>query len=119
MYPGTDTAISDQDKVKLFKDYFYSVCNDRLSPIQFDASSSNGNDTLLSDVVITTADVHQALCSLDPNKVIGPDGVSPKILKYCADVLCKPIRYLFQLTISNGHLPTDRHTYCVTVYFHI
>jgi len=82
MYLGTDTAISDQDKAKLFNNYFYSVFNDRLCPVHFDVSSSIGNDTLLSYAVITTADVHQASCSLDPNKAIGPDGVSPKVLKY-------------------------------------
>jgi len=70
------------------------VFNDRLSPVQFDGSSSTGNDTLLSDVVITTADVRQALCFLDPNKA---DGVSPKVLKYCADVLCQPIGVSFSI----------------------
>jgi len=67
--------------------------------------------------MITTADGHQALCSLDPNKAIGPDGVSPKVLKYCADVLCQPIRYLFQSTITNGHVPTEWHTHCVVPIF--
>jgi len=66
MYLRTDTAISDQDKADLFNNYFCSVFNDRLSPVQFDASSSINNDTFLSDVVITTTDVHQVLCSLDP-----------------------------------------------------
>ena len=117
MYLHTNTAISDRDKAKLFNNYFYSVFNDRLSPIQFNVSSSISNDTLLNDVVITTADVHQALCSLDPNKTIGPDGVSPKVLKYCADVPCQLIRYLFQLTITNGHLPTEWHTHCVVPIF--
>jgi len=115
MYLRTDTAISDRDKADLFNNY--SVFNDRLSPVQFDVSSSINNDTLLSDVVITTADVHQALRSLDPNKAIGPDGVSPKVLKYCADVLCQPIRYLFQLTITNCYLPTEWRTHCVIPIF--
>ena len=112
MYLGTDTAISDRDKAKLFNNYIYSVFNDRQSPIQFGGSSSTGNDTLLSDVVITTADIHQALCSLDPNKAIRPD-----VLKYCADFLCQPISNLFQLTITNGHLPTEWQTYCVIPTF--
>ena len=53
----------------------------RLLPTQFNDIHQLPvcNDTLLSDVVITTADVHQALNLLDPNKDIGPDGVNPKV----------------------------------------
>ena len=110
------TATCDQDKATLFNSYFYSVFNDKYST---DDSSATTNDIsgTLSDTVITSEDVHEALVSLDPNKAMGPDGISPKVLKYCADVLCQPISYLFQLTIANGHLPSDWRTHCVIPIF--
>ena len=72
MYLGTDTATCDQDKATLFNSYFYSVFNDEDST---DDSSTTTNDVsgiLLSDIVITREDVHEALVSLDPNKAVGP-----------------------------------------------
>jgi len=101
---------------RLFNNYFYSVFNANVLSTQLDNSRATNNDTLLSDVVITNADVHETLSSLDPNKAIGLDGVSPKVLKYCADVhvLCQPIRYLFQLINYALQSPTIRLAYTVT-----
>ena len=70
-----------------------------------------------SNIVITTEDVHEALVSLDPNKAMGSDGISPKVVKYCADALCQPISYLFQLTITNSYLPSEWRTHCVIPIF--
>ena len=39
------------------------------------------------------------------------------VSKYCADVLCQPISYLFQLTIANSHIPSDWRTHCVIPIF--
>ena len=72
--------------------------NDKDAATQFEESTTTCNctpNTLLNDIVITTTDVHEVLVSLDQNKAMGPDGISPKILKYCADVLCQQISYLF------------------------
>jgi len=41
------------------------------------------SNAILSDAVVTVSDVYEALVSLDQNKVMGPDGISPKLLKYC------------------------------------
>jgi len=107
MHLGTDTATCDQDKAELFNSYFYSVFNDKESTNESWTNSNNAFVTTLSDIAITTEDVHEALVALDPNKAMGPDGISLKVLKYCADVLCQPISYLFQLTITNSYLPSE------------
>ena len=48
---------------------------------------------------------------------MGPDGISPKVLKYCADALCQSISYLFQLTITNSYLSSEWRTHCVIPIF--
>ena len=103
MHLGTDTATCDQDKAKLFNSYFYFVFNDKDLTNDSLTTTNETSGTSLSDIVITAEDVHEALASLDLNKAMGPDGISPKVLKYCAEALCQPISYLFQLTITNSY----------------
>ena len=117
MHLGTDTATCDQDKARLFNSYFYSVFNDKDLTNDSLTTTNETSGASLSDIVITAEDVHEALVSLDPNKVMGPDGISPKVLKYCADALCQPISYLFQLTITNSYLPSEWRTHCVIPIF--
>ena len=45
------------------------------------------------------------LRSLDVKKAIGPDGVSPYILKYCCDKLCYPVCLLFRRVCRSGKFP--------------
>ena len=117
MHLGTDTTTCDQDKARLFNSYSYSVFNDKDLTNDSLTITNETSGTSLSDIVITAEDVHEALVSLDPNKAMGPDGISPKVLKYCTDALCQPISYLFQLTITNSYLPSEWRTYCVIPIF--
>ena len=101
----------------MFNSYFYSVFNDKDLINDSLTTTNETSGASLSDIVITAEDVHEALVSLDPNKAMGPDGISPKVLKYCADALCQPISYLFQLTITNSYLPSEWRTHCVIPIF--
>ena len=50
--------------------------------------------------------VAQLLRDLCPNKACGPDGLSARVLKECADELSVPIHMLCQLSVSSGIFPT-------------
>ena len=117
MHLGTDTATCDQDKARLINSYFYYVFNDKDLTNDSLTTTNETSGTSLSDIVITAEDVHEALVSLDPNKAMGPDGISPKVVKYCVDALCQPISYLFQLTITNSYLLSEWRTHCVIPIF--
>ena len=43
----------------------------------------------LGDLIIDPADTYRALSSLDPSKTKGIDGISPKVLKFCACAICE------------------------------
>ena len=56
---------------------------------------------------ISEVDVYNALINLDITKATGPDNIPPIVLSKCASVLCKPLHYLFSLSLKYGYLPTD------------
>ena len=68
----------------------------------FEHSQSVNN---LDTIEINTSEVYETLISLDPNKAMGIDKISPKILQYCATALCQPITYLFSQCLHFGYLP--------------
>ncbi|XP_069987649.1 uncharacterized protein [Penaeus vannamei] len=59
-----------------------------------------------STITITTEDVRQRLSQVDTNKALGPDNISPHILKRCASQLATPLTTIFQQCIITGVWPT-------------
>ena len=56
------------------------------------------------------------MSSLDPNKAMGIDKISPKVLKYCATSLCEPITYLYSQCLHFGYLPLEWQTHLYHSY---
>ena len=54
---------------------------------------------------ITFREVSKVLQSLDVRKSVGPDGVSPRVLKHCARQLARPLTRLFQKVGKSGEFP--------------
>ncbi|CAN0059444.1 unnamed protein product, partial [Heterosigma akashiwo] len=50
--------------------------------------------------------VSKVLCSSDINKSVGPDGISPQVLKHCAGQLVAPLTRLFQKISKAAEFPT-------------
>ena len=49
--------------------------------------------------------VYNVLGSLDVNKAVGPDGISPHMLKYCCIEFCLPLTILFTRIRRSGDFP--------------
>ena len=86
--------------------YFASKLS--LSP-DFDSSLSTvpqeSDVTYKKSRRVKLSKVCSVLRSLDVKKAIGPDGVSPYILKYCCDELCHPVCLLFHHVCRSGEFP--------------
>ena len=54
-----------------------------------------------------------ALKRLNPNKGEGPDGVCPRLLRFCADQLAVPLQRLFTLSLWTGIVPDQWKTSCI------
>lgn len=74
MYLGDAQATTDFDQAQLFNQYFYSV----FTHSSYDLPLPDNLpliDTALSTVNISTLDVFQVLCGLDPNKASSIDDI--------------------------------------------
>ena len=59
----------------------------------------------LRGIKLTKERVLKALKNLDKSKAMGPDEISPWILKECAEELCQPIFMIFTNSLQQGKLP--------------
>ena len=80
MHLGNLTASSDSEKAALFNGFFESVYHKQSDLTSFDNIHFDTTNTLL-EINITYNGVYLALVNLDPNKNMGIDVTSPKILK--------------------------------------
>lgn len=65
----------------------------------------------VAQVLTTLATKGRAVCHqlrrLDADKAPGPDGISPFVLKACADLLSTPLEKIFQTSLDTGEVPSD------------
>ena len=78
----------------------------------FDPASSavppaNSNVTCKRSWRVKLSKVRSVLSSLDVKKAIGPDDVSPYILKHCSNELCYPVCMLFRRVCKTGQFPSS------------
>jgi hypothetical protein len=62
------------------------------------------SEYVLNNINITEADVVDLLNTLDISKAIGPDGISPRILKERASILRYPLYKIFNISLRSGVL---------------
>ena len=58
-------------------------------------------------IQVTTPGVEKLLKDLKTQKAPGPDGLTPKILKECANSIAPILTAIFQKSIATGNLPDD------------
>ena len=81
-----------------------------------DLSKSRSQSGIL-DVLISEEDVYESLCKIDTSKPCGPDEVSGHLLREGAPWLAGPLTKLFQLSLSQGCLPSDWTSANITPVF--
>ena len=56
---------------------------------------------------ITQQKVRKLLLNMNPNKSPGPDGISGKVLKNCADSISYPLTLIFRTAYNTGQIPKE------------
>ena len=93
--PDGDMAITSQDKADLlareFSQNMRTLEPDRQLPILPRLVASS-----LESVIISEEAVRRHLKNVNTKKAPGPDGVSPHLLKHCAEELTRPMVMIFR-----------------------
>ena len=64
-------------------------------------------DNELIDFLCTEEEVCALLSSINPSKSNGPDSITPRMLLSTAEVIAPAVTKLFNLSLTQGKLPTE------------
>ena len=106
----------DQGKADALNDFFVSqsTIDDNDDPLPH---FTYVTDARLDQIVITQDEIRCILKNLVTNKATGPDSISNKLLKECAESLCGPLTYIFHMSLSSGIYPDIWKEAMITALF--
>jgi len=96
--------LTDIDKAQCLNNYFGSVFT-----VEKDASIPISTSLYpdMPDIQVTTPGVLKLLSQLDVRKSMGPDGISPRILKETSREVAPILTFIFNQLLSSGVVPQD------------
>ena len=101
-----NVANTDNEKAKLFNQYFFSVfTKSNFQVPHLDGLNPSANS--LETVHLTESDVFGAIVNLNPHKATGIDLIAPRILKSCACTLSLPLLHLFTTSLNTSSIPYE------------
>ena len=103
---GDTIIVDDHDKACAFNEFFSKASNidDSIAILPENIEPIDGI-SLLTDISITEQEIMDQLSILDTNKSYGDDNISPMFLKKSGDKLLKPLKILFNLSMSSSTFP--------------
>ena len=100
-----EEAVSPIDKASLFNRYFHSVFNQGVFP-RVSPDNANNDNPHLNSIQISISEVRVVRLDLDVTKAVGPDSLSPRVLRESADKLSPSLCGIFNKSLSSGILPS-------------
>ena len=100
------SASTPSEKATLFNNYFFSVFTQPRVCAGLPTVSIYHHD-LLGTTIIQVDEVLKILKKLDISNAIGPDGLSPRVLKECCHQIASPLCYIFNVSLAEGKLPSQ------------
>ena len=101
---GTLTT-TDEETANVFNNAFSNVFVREDPEIPLPDLERNFEGEILSSVNLTRGKVLKHLNKLKTDKACGPDGVSPKVLRSCADIISFPMFSIFMSSLISGEVP--------------
>ncbi len=107
----------DEEKAEILSNQYYKTFTQEDTSNLPPATDRELKTDPLTDIEITEEEVLKKLTSLRVDKSPGPDGLHPRLLREMADVLCKPLTTIFNLSLSSSELPSQwREAVIVPIY---
>jgi hypothetical protein len=75
--------------------------DDEIDDIRHELSNVQNDESL----VVSEEEVKNVFSGLNPRKAQGPDGISPRLLRECAQELASIFQIIFNMTIAQGKIP--------------
>ncbi|MFZ2538830.1 MAG: reverse transcriptase family protein [Oscillospiraceae bacterium] len=98
------TVESDKEKTGLLNGFFSSTfTRENMSFVPFRKS----NVTSMPNIHVTLPGIIKLLKNLNPTKAKGPDGMSPRFLKECAEEIAPMLCLIFNRSLELGQVPSD------------
>ena len=98
---------TDVDKAQCLNDYFGSVFTvENQTPVSLGESLHPD----MPDILVTNSGVVKLLCLLDTRKSVGPDNISPHVLKEASHEIAPVLTFIFNQSLSSGIVPEDWRT---------
>ena len=119
--PGTETdpkyAKCDEDKAKVFLDYFSSVFTVEADQYNLPFFEKRNYETVLDDIHITEDQIVKKLKTLKVNKSPGPDSIHPCVINELAETLSVPLVTIYNTSVRTMTLRNDWKHANVSVIF--
>ena len=101
------TYSTNIEKANLFAEYFSSQCSLGPPPEGYALPPLNYlTDARLETVNFDVITVKNIMSKLNTSKANGPDGISNRVLRECADSLCTPLTDLFNKSMNDSIFPS-------------
>ena len=109
MHLDDKDASFDEQKARLFKEFFHSIYSPPSPlPTTDQLSFSNDNTPCISSI---EEDVFKALISLNSDRAKGIDNFGSLFLKQCSLALTTPLHHMFNTSIRSGIIPSQWRTH--------
>jgi len=94
---------NDSEKAEILNDFFSSVFT--VEDTEYMPDFKQKTEMSIEDVDFNIDDIIKRLGKLNISKAMGPDGIHPRLLKECNEVLAFPLKLLFEKCMKTGTIP--------------
>ena len=98
-------VFSDADKSEVLQQQYCSVFTEEGAE-ELPSFNTRCNSKL-SSIKVDISKLKKKLEGLNSAKAAGPDGLHPRLLKECADVIAEPLAHLYQASLDSGMVPKE------------
>ena len=96
-----------KEKAELFNHFFVNQCSLLSSNSVLPTDLPQLTNKCLYSIHFSSSDIAKIISRLDPNKALGHDMLSIRMIKLCGNSICKPLSIIFNDCLNEGKFPHE------------